>query len=60
MRLPEVKQAVGYSRAAIYLKMKRGEFPKSCQIGPRAIGWDSLAISAWINSKIDTAAGGAK
>jgi len=59
LRLPDVKQAVGYSRSAIYEKIKTGEFPKPYALGPRAVGWNSEDIDAWISSRI-LAAGGAK
>ncbi|EIU5573147.1 TPA: AlpA family transcriptional regulator [Pseudomonas aeruginosa] len=52
MRLPEVITATGYKRSSIYLFMDRGEFPKCHRIGPRAVGWDSLEIEAWIRSKL--------
>ena len=52
MRLPEVIAATGYKRSSIYNFMDRGEFPKCRRIGPRAVGWDSLEIEAWIRSKL--------
>lgn len=52
MRLPEVIAATGYKRSSIYNFMDRGEFPKCRRIGPRAVGWDSLEIEAWIRCKL--------
>lgn len=54
MRLPEVIQATGFKRTSIYDLMRSGEFPKSRAIGRRAVGWDSLEIRAWINTKLDS------
>lgn len=56
MRLPEVIQATGYKRASIYNFMKDGTFPQARRIGPRAVGWDSLEVQAWIRSKLATPA----
>lgn len=52
MRLPEVIQQTGYKRASIYNFMKDGTFPQSRRIGPRAVGWDSLEIEAWIAKQL--------
>nr|WP_137138215.1 AlpA family phage regulatory protein [Pseudomonas asiatica] len=52
MRLPEVITATGYKRSSIYLFMEQGSFPRCRRIGPRAVGWDSLEIEAWIRSKL--------
>lgn len=52
MRLPEVIAATGYKRSSIYNFMERGDFPKCRKIGPRAVGWDSLEIEAWIRCKL--------
>ena len=59
LRLPEVKQASGYGRTAIYAKIKTGEFPKPYPLGPRAVGWLDSEISAWQDERIK-ATGGAK
>lgn len=56
-RLKEVKAQVGYKRTAIYEMIKRGEFPKPYALGPRAVGWLSSDISAWIESRIKAAGG---
>lgn len=57
MRLPAVKQAVGLGRTAIYEKVKTGEFPAPIPLSNngRAVGWDSEAINAWIESRIQAA-----
>ncbi|MGV6396773.1 AlpA family transcriptional regulator [Pseudomonas caspiana] len=52
LRLPEVELRTGFKRAHIYSLMTQGRFPKSVQLGPRAVGWDSLAIDTWIDHRI--------
>jgi len=59
LRLPEVIQTTGYRRASIYKKMQDGDFPPSYALGPRAVGWLSTDIDAWIGTRIGTV-GGAK
>lgn len=46
-RLPEVKAAVGLSRATIYRWMKAGKFPAAVKLGG-ATGWRSEDIKRWI------------
>jgi len=58
MRLPEVILMTGYKRSSIYQFMKDGKFPKCHRIGPRAIGFDSLQVQAWIDEKLGGQANG--
>lgn len=49
LRLPQVKQRVGLSRTTIYRAVKEGTFPAPIKLGgPRAVGWTSTSIEAWI------------
>lgn len=52
MRLPQVQDATGFGRAWIYELMKRGDFPQNHKIGRRAVGWDSLAIEAYVAKQL--------
>ena len=52
LRLPEVLIRTGFKRAHIYSLISQGRFPQSVQLGPRAVGWDSLAIDRWIDERI--------
>ena len=49
-RLKDVKDRVGLSRATIYRRMPRGEFPASVSLGGGLIGWRESEINAWIAS----------
>lgn len=51
-RLPTVLQAVGLSRSSIYDMMQKGTFPKAVKLGPRAIGWNSHEVQAWIEARL--------
>ena len=52
LRLPNVEHLTGFKRAHIYSLISQGRFPKSIQLGPRAVGWDSLAIEKWVEDRI--------
>lgn len=52
LRLPEVSQASGMSRSAIYQGMKDGTFPQSIQLGTRMVGWSEQEIDDWIEAKL--------
>lgn len=47
LRLPAVVNATGLNRATIYEMVGRGDFPKPCKIGARAIAWPESEIEAW-------------
>ena len=53
LRLPDVKMQTGFSRSTIYLLMSKNKFPKSIQLGPRAVGWLESDIQTWISEKIN-------
>jgi len=48
VRLAEVKQRVGLSRASIYKRMSEGKFPKSRSLGARCVVWIESEIDEWI------------
>jgi prophage regulatory protein len=52
LRLPEVKQQTGLSRSAIYQRISEDSFPKSINLGGRAVGWLASDIQAWIKSRL--------
>lgn len=48
LRRPEVQELTGLCTSAIYSGMRRGTFPRPVQIGPRAVGWRSKDIAAFL------------
>lgn len=56
VRLPQVKQTVGYSRSEIYRLISLNRFPKPIRIGERAVAWDMDSIQSWINDRIKASA----
>ena len=55
LRLPSVIEIVGIQRTAIYDRIKKGTFPAPISLGPRAVVWDSTAITAWQEKIIEDA-----
>jgi len=52
LRLPSVKDRSGLSRSTIYLRIKKGDFPKPISLGDRAVGWLEKDIDDWLEQKI--------
>jgi prophage regulatory protein len=52
LRLPQVISEVGLSRSAIYQRITEDSFPKSINLGGRAVGWLASDIQAWIKSRL--------
>jgi prophage regulatory protein len=52
LRLPQVLQRVATSRASLYAKVQRGEFPKPISLGGRAVAWPQHEVDAWIEARI--------
>lgn len=55
-RVEKVCDATGLPRSTVYYLAARGEFPKPVKLSARASGWDSLAVQAWIDEKLEGAA----
>jgi prophage regulatory protein len=52
LRRPEVQNRTGLSRSTIYAKIGTNEFPKSIQLGRRAVGWLESDVVAWIRGRV--------
>lgn len=50
IRLPQVREMVGFGTTTIYDRMKKGEFPKQIKLG-RMSGWLESEIKAWIEEQ---------
>ena len=48
LRLPEVCQMSGLSRATIYKKISEGGFPPPLRLGSRSVGWRLADIDEWL------------
>lgn len=52
LRLPQVREITGLSRSTIYAGIKAGLFPAPFRLGPRAVGFSSEAVEAWIDARM--------
>lgn len=52
LRMPEIKQVTGLSRAHIYQLISKRKFPKQYKLGERAAGWLESEVSGWMQSRI--------
>ena len=51
IRMPQVVEMTGVSRAHVYALIARDEFPRPVRIGKRAVGWIVEDIEAWISAR---------
>ena len=56
--LPEVLKITSLSKGSLYTMIARGEFPRQVVIGPATVRWSELAVSSWVQARIDASAGG--
>ena len=53
LRLAEVSNRVGLSRATIYRLMDAGEFPKQIQITLRSVAWLEKHVDDWVQARVE-------
>ncbi len=51
LRLPQVIDTTGLSKASIYRLERGGDFPKRVAISPGAVGWRQSEIREWIEQR---------
>lgn len=52
IRIREVMQLTGISRAYIYVLAQKGEFPAPVKLTERSSAWVEEEVRAWIESRI--------
>ncbi len=52
IRLPEVMRQCGLSKAAVYARMKRGQFPQNMKLGERCSAWRLAEVQDWVGARI--------
>jgi prophage regulatory protein len=50
-RKPQLRALTGLGDSTIRRMVKDGSFPAPVQLSPRAVGWRSEAIMAWIEAR---------
>ncbi|EMK6583698.1 AlpA family transcriptional regulator [Vibrio parahaemolyticus] len=48
LKLKEVIEKTALSRSAIYRKMSEDDFPKSVNLGDRAVAWVESEVDDWM------------
>ena len=51
LRLPDVLDRVGKSKASIYRDEAAGRFPKRIALGANSVGWLETEIDSWIEAR---------
>ena len=54
LRMREVIEMVGVSRATIYRWMDAGDFPRSIALGGNSIAWSEKSVQEWMESRINS------
>jgi prophage regulatory protein len=52
LRKPEVRRRTGFSNAALYAAIRKGEFPKQVRVSKRATAWVEQEIDEWISTRM--------
>ena len=55
LRLPQVKDLTGLSRATIYRYVDVGDFPRPVKLGARAVAWHASDVDDWIAGRTPAA-----
>jgi prophage regulatory protein len=50
--MPATTARTGLSRATIYAKLARNDFPRPVKLGPRAIGFLESEIEEWLAERV--------
>ena len=52
LRFAQVRERTGLSRATVYRRMRKGEFPAAIDLGGgHALGWFEEEIDGWVASR---------
>lgn len=57
LRIAQVMDRVGLSRATIYRRISEGNFPSPVNLGGQSVGWIEVEIMDWLRLKILQARG---
>ena len=50
LRLPQVKDKIGYAASTIWKAVKEGTLPAPISLGPRSVAWRESELQAWIDA----------
>ena len=52
LKLKQVIEVTGLSRATIYKYMSNGQFPESVSLGGRSVAWVNTEVDEWMLERI--------
>lgn len=52
LKILAVCKKTGFAKPTIFLKVRKGEFPKPIKLGARATGWLESDIDDWISERV--------
>lgn len=55
IRLPEVLNVTGLSRASVYRLEKAEAFPKRLKLSANTVAWKLTDVRAWMDSRVEAA-----
>ncbi|WP_217541039.1 helix-turn-helix transcriptional regulator [Vibrio metschnikovii] len=53
IRLKEVMAMTGLSKTSIYRYSADNQFPQSCSLGGRSVGWVESEVKQWLKARIE-------
>ena len=54
LRLPAVSSMTGYSKAAIYVHIAAGKFPRPIPLAGRGVAWEHGEVQDWMRARMAT------
>jgi len=51
IRWPQLKEQAPLSRTQIWRLEKAGKFPRRIKLSDNAVGWDSVEVEQWLESR---------
>lgn len=52
IKLQQVKELCGLSKAEVYRRIDIGTFPKQINLGPRCVAWIEAEVIDWVEARI--------
>lgn len=52
LRLPQVQEATGLKKSAIYELTRTGKFPRRIRLSARAVVWAESEVLQWVQDRI--------
>lgn len=57
IKIHQVTDLCGLSKAEVYKRIAIGNFPKQINLGPRCVAWIEAEVVAWVEARITESRG---